>query len=508
MSFEKLHQKDMSYDVYDPRKEWEYFDFPIEVSNLKFEMNFHQLSGSTCSIKISRDENFKLKATISGHTLNSKALDEDKKEEGPGNFAALDSIIGFDTENKFTYILTNCFIGSYTLKGTYFENLGMPFTAALHFDSFSRKPRNLQPDNNLPIVHNEWFVSASLNFFYPGNTRRFFRDIFHKNRQGFDEEIGSEKISPISYSRDYFTINTADIKCIVSEVPKEFKLPWAECFCFEYRPGFGLETSKSLKKSLEFFLGFLFGTEMIKIGSTTFAGEEIICQEAYSPSGGDIVHFCQNGSKPPIQFNEQYEWGKVQHLVDKYFPTYLKIGKELDLEGILWRFFQAKTVPVGVNLPILSSALEKLARNYLKAHSEVKLDYIDEADFTTLIAAEIELIKNKLGGIENADIIVNKVKGAYRRGDNERLNLFFNLIDLPINDLEKKALKARNSMAHGGSDAKTMEKAKKLILHTRVYETLFHRVFLRVLGYDDYYIDYYLSGRKIRKITTPTGPNT
>lgn len=498
----------MKYDVYDPRKEWEHFDFPIEISNLEFEKNFHELSGATCSIHIIRDDNFKLKATITGHTLKPTELDQDKREEGPGNFAALDSITGYDPGNKYAYTLTNCVIGSYSLKGTYFTNLGMPFTADLHFDSFSKKPTQLQPENSLPIIHYEWFVSSSVNFFYPGMTRRFFKNIYHKNRDGIDEGNESEKVSPYSSSRDYFTVNVPGIKCIVSEVPKEFKLPWAECFCFEYRSSFGLDIAKSNKKSLGFFLGFLFGTEMIKIGSTTLAGEEIICQEAFSPSGGDVKHFCQNGSKPPIHFNEEREWGKVQHLVDKYFPAYLENDKHLDLEGILWRFFQAKTVPVGVNLPILSSALEKLCRNYLKAHPEVKLDYIDEAAFIALTAPEIELIKNKLSDIDDASIIINKLKGAYKRGDNERLNLFFKLIDLPINNLEKKALKARNSMAHGGSDAKTMEKAKKLILHTRVYETLFHRVLLRILDYDEYYIDYYLSGTKSRKITTPTGPKS
>ncbi len=496
----------MKYDVYDPRKEWEYFDFPLKISNLEFEKNFHELSGTTCSIKIWRDENFKLKATISGHALKPVALDQDKREEGPGNFAALDTITGYDPEKKYSYTFTNCVIGSFSFKGIYFHKLGVPFTAELHFDSFSKRPVQIQANVTDPVKHYEWLVSASVNFFYPGITRRFFKNTYHKNRDGIDEESESEKISPFRSSRDYFTVNVPGIKCIVSEVPKDFKLPWAECFCFEYRSSFGLDIAKSAKKSLEFFLGFLFGTEMIKIGSTTLAGEEVICQEAFSPPGGDVKHFCQNGSKPPVQFNEEYEWGKVQYLVDKYFPAYLENDKPLDLEGILWRFFQAKTVPVGVNLPILSSALEKLSRNYLKAHPEVKLDYLEEAAFISLKAPEIESIKNQLSDIEDAAIIINKLNGSYKRGDNEWLNLFFKLIDLPINDLEKKALKARNSMAHGGSDAKTMEKAKKLILHTRVYETLFHRVFLRILGYDDYYIDYYLSGTKSRKITTPTGP--
>ena len=68
-------------------------------------------------------------------------------------------------------------------------------------------------------------------------------------------------------------------------------------------------------------------------------------------------------------------------------------------------------------------------------------------------------------------------------------------------------MRARNLMAHGGADTKSKKEALQQVLLTRAYETLFHRVFLRILGYDDYYIDYYLTGRKSKKITSPTGPN-
>ncbi len=496
----------MSHDVFDPRKEWEHFDFPVEISNLEFEKNFHQLSGTTCSIRIDRDENLRLRGIIIGHTLAPGALDQDNREKGPGNFASLDTIIGYNREKTDSYTLYGCAVGSFRTNGCLYEGLGFPFTADLHFESFTKRPTLQVSDPAIPITRYEWFVTSTLNFFYPRMTRRFFQNSYQKIRVGLDEEQGSLNISPYSSSRDFFTVDAPGIKCIVSEVPKDCKLSWADCLCIEYRSSFGLEVEESTSRSLEFFLNFMFGTEIIKIGSTTIAGEEIICQKAQSPACSNLKHFCQNGSKPPIRFNEQYEWGRVQHLVDKYFPVYLEKDKHLDFQGILWRFFQAKKVPVGVNLPILSSALEKLCRNYLKAHPDIALDYIDETTFLALAGQEIEQLESKLKTIQDAAIIINKMKGAYKRGDNERLNLFFKLIDLPVNDLEKKAIKARNSMAHGGSDAKTMDKAKKLILHSRVYETLFHRVFLRILGYDQFYIDYYLPGTNSRIITIPTGP--
>ena len=62
-------------------------------------------------------------------------------------------------------------------------------------------------------------------------------------------------------------------------------------------------------------------------------------------------------------------------------------------------------------------------------------------------------------------------------------------------------------MAHGGADAKTIEKGKELILKTTAYETLFNRTILRILGYNDYYIDYHTANNRVRPIRTPGGPN-
>lgn len=57
--------------LYDPLREWESMPFPIEISNLYFEKNLHDLS-TDCIIKIWRDEELRLKATIEGHSINPK----------------------------------------------------------------------------------------------------------------------------------------------------------------------------------------------------------------------------------------------------------------------------------------------------------------------------------------------------------------------------------------------------------------------------------------------------
>ncbi len=44
-----------------------------------------------------------------------------------------------------------------------------------------------------------------------------------------------------------------------------------------------------------------------------------------------------------------------------------------------------------------------------------------------------------------------------------------------------------------------------MIRATRVYQTLFHRIVLKLLGYDGTYIDYGTLGHPIRDISEPSG---
>lgn len=309
-------------------------------------------------------------------------------------------------------------------------------------------------------------------------------------------------------SKDFFKIEASGVQCIVSIVPKDIGLSWASCFCIEYRSSWGPFPKKEIKHALEDLLSFLYGAQFIYIGTTKFSENEIVEQSAISPHVINAKYKCQNGTRPPIQFNNQFEWGKIENLVNSLLPVYLEKMDSLKLSSILWRYFQAIDMAIGVNLPTLSSALEKLANNYLKANNVDHATYLSEEKFSGLIGNELNTIEEKLNSVIDRDVIIRKIKSAYRRGSNEKMELFFSLLELQRSSVEKKALQQRNSMAHGGSDAETMAKVKKLILHTRAYETLFHRVFLRILGYTGYYIDYYHSGNVSKHIDSPSGPIT
>ena len=190
--------------------------------------------------------------------------------------------------------------------------------------------------------------------------------------------------------------------------------------------------------------------------------------------------------------------------MNSLLPKYLELMDELELNDIMWRYFEATELTIGINLPILSSAIESLANRYVRK-MKISNTYLPSKDYLQLIDPELQSLKGKLKDIPHAQKILNKITAACNRGANEKLDIFFDHLGLHRSSEEMEAIRARNSMAHGGSTYKTKEDSKPLIIKTRVYETLFHRTLLKVLGFEEYYIDYALGTRPSKKISDPSG---
>jgi len=88
-------------------------------------------------------------------------------------------------------------------------------------------------------------------------------------------------------------------------------------------------------------------------------------------------------------------------------------------------------------------------------------------------------------------------------GVNEKFDFFFEEIELPIGDGERAAIKGRNAMAHGARYKSGTE--RQLVSLTRAYETLLHRVLLKLLAYDGEYVDYSVVGWPQRALKEPIG---
>jgi hypothetical protein len=100
--------------------------------------------------------------------------------------------------------------------------------------------------------------------------------------------------------------------------------------------------------------------------------------------------------------------------------------------------------------------------------------------------------------------MVGRIKTAFNMGTNDRLLAFFDEIGLRIGDVEKSAIKARNLMAHGYVPSNESE-WEEMIRQTYIYETLFNRVFLKILEYEGNYIDRSIEGWPERNVDSPMG---
>jgi hypothetical protein len=149
----------------------------------------------------------------------------------------------------------------------------------------------------------------------------------------------------------------------------------------------------------------------------------------------------------------------------------------------------AQNNPIGSNLPIFSSAIESLSKSWFKSKkSKTQGIYLPKNEFDKLLENDFKILEKRLKSQKYGERILNKIKSSFQMGANERIQFFFDEICLPIGDVENKALRSRNKMAHGHS-LKTDKEQRNMIVMTSAYETFLHRIILKILGYPGTYID-------------------
>jgi hypothetical protein len=88
---------------------------------------------------------------------------------------------------------------------------------------------------------------------------------------------------------------------------------------------------------------------------------------------------------------------------------------------------------------------------------------------------------------------------------NESLEFFFDEINLPVGEVERGAIQARNPMAHGSSVLFDEAAHEQMLRDTFAYRTLFNRILLKILGYEGDYVDHSVPGWPERPLEEPMG---
>lgn len=465
---------------YTPHLEWEYSEFPIKINKLEFEKMNWGFDESAC-IEILRTDDLKFKVIIKGYVSGFHKLDENQFI-GKGNIIIGQQIRGKDLDGN-TVILEDCFLGEFKTDSINY----MYVEGEIHLDSLAVYKKTLQENSTFERL--EWFVCSEIpsHLHLWNTTRRNPEFEIKKIRIGIDKyEDSLQNLLGGSNTKDYTCIEANGIKFIFSLVPKSILSKSIRGICIEIRENheaFG----ENLLGGIKEFLSFLMGVQLKHIGYSIIQNQELI--EA------SLLTCNISASKkamPPIQFNTKYDWGDFSKLANQFLPQYLEKKEVCALDDALSKFWIYKETPIGANLPILAGALEVIIHNYLKGIDSNLLEYMSKDEYMGIIKDGLEDIKTKLNYLppKDKDIILSKITGAYRKGPNEKMRLFFEKLGLETGKIEDQAIKLRNIMTHSSRDYSDIENAYDDLVLSRAYEVLFHRIFLKLLGYTDYYIDY------------------
>lgn len=477
-------------------REWEVLDAE-KCTHLIFENGLYNLP-TDCTITFSRDNQYDIKATISGVAHSKKELEPNEPEIG-GTFVSRENIIAYSPDCIFKYKIFGVAISSIKSSPFRFEGkMLISFEANLLLDRIEKKHDNYE--YNLGGL-TEWFISSRIQLFYPRGTSREIKKRYVRSRNSIDEEVFNSAGGSKGTSNDFFLVKTPEYDFIVGQVEESYGPSWAHKMCIEYRTSFKKVPNEREREAIREFISFILGAHLLKIGESVYdTSNNLVSQMYMHPWGSNVVSKCSGSALSPVAISRHTDWGQIEIIANSLIPQYLNLRSKLGLKGTIWKFWLAKDSPVGTNLPILSSALENLADKILKDHPEKKHYYISYKDFNDLIKDELDSIKSKIASNSNHERILNRIRKAAERGGNEKLDMMFEILELPIGDLECKAIKARNSMAHSSIDDITDEEAINAVRITRAYETLFNRVLLKLLGHKGTYIDYYTEKHPTRPI--------
>jgi len=476
-----------------PHLEWEFFPSELTISNLSFE-NTNWGFNNDATIKVSRNPfTFKIYAEISGSVSTHEGLDH-APYVGVANIVEGQCVWGRDSSEN-TIELQGCFLGSFKTSSLNIQHVEAEVTIE-HLEIHYAEGATEMATSRL-----EWFVCGEFSAHLWHRTLRNLKLQNKKIRIGLDPVDEDDIANWIggSSSKDFTPVHCNGVDFLLAKVPKGILREGTTGVCFEFRQdpeGVG----KDLLNSISGFLSFLLGNELVYIGNSILAGQKLKSANFKSRNIEMMGH-----AMPPIHYNTEYEWGDLSKVLNRHLPVFLQVKDQYCLEDALSRYWIARQTPLGANLPVLSSALEIMAAGYLRKNKEAISDYLPEKEYLCLIAEELESLVLKFEDIDGGKIMLNKIKGAFRKGINEKMTLFFAGINIVIGTEEKEALQLRNKMTHSVRDYSEDKRVYQDLKLTRVYEMLFHRVLLAVIGYTDYYKDYSIGGCPSKRVNKPAG---
>lgn len=424
------------------------------------------------TISISYDENYNIHFCIKCNELN-KQITQDFNDISSFYMSKLDSLIA--TPIPFLgkeYILKEfiCESFNYSPNGEFSIN-GIVLKIESHYinDSVGK-----------PEFENIWLLNSSNQANYDQNIIKTSFGTEHYQWGNFaNEDIGLAKNYSASWAGIKLKYKSYDFLLIKSDAFTKFK---STCLRFEKQQ---FPTDEDLNEIIN-TLNFIFGLTFIYIGHTKYNCKSSPVSDCYiSTFRKDIEHVLNEVQLPviPLRLND-YHVCKINttELINLIFSKVSENSKYSLIKNFAFINY-ARTQPAEVKIQPLAATFDNICSQYFDKRENT----IIGKDVFNQLQKDIETKIDELDvPDEQKAILKSKTSQINNQSQNQRNKIIFEELGLKLSNLEKKALKTRNSSIHGSLDSK---KINELILLTKCYYTLINRLLLKILNIP-LYIDY------------------
>lgn len=335
----------------------------------------------------------------------------------------------------------------------------------------------------------EWYLNGPKDeIFHKTTNRKVSKNYFRERIESKGNKIDSIKIESESFSAstDFLRVNTDKVQFIIGKVPHKIGPDWSSNIGIEYRKQWGKIPEKIEREQISEISSFIFGRQILLIGYTIYDDDENLV-EAYvrSPWGRSARSFCSQHDWPPINIIQ----GKTDQIINTLLQKYCEISEPLCLKEALWNYWISRQMPVGSSLPILAAGLETIINQWYKwKKTKSKGVYLEKENYIALLNEDLNHIESKLLGTPDGKKIMNNILTANEFGITERYKVFFNEMEMQVKQKEWDAINGRHSFVHGHA---LFDKTDwlEVVQQVQAFETLFNRVFLKLLEYNGNFID-------------------
>ncbi len=482
--------------------EWEYL-YRSNKFNITDKGDLKENIGSGL---IERDQNYKIFVTLKGTGTPLWPDEDDKNEYRKGEqISPPKDILGVTDHNS--EITINRFLPmNINVRGTGDSTITGKCIQVRKKINYNEESRHLI----------DWISNYSIFplGMHSRTTKRVISSTY--NRERGNQHIDTINDRNINSSQDCIRIeskiNGQNFEAFIGEVHKHFDVSEINPGFVEYQEYDSSNLNEDHRRSIILGLSFIFGRELGWVGSTKYSNEwnpiEYLAQSMFLAGGVEALEKLNMPPAPLFLDNAKSQLFPDENKINRLLNSFLSNLDPLNLNHPIWLAWEANVAPLDNQATLLGAAIESIRTSFWESQEGKPGSLLIETSQWKKIKEQLlDAYSEAISGYEpkndEHNIVRRKIEQLNQKSSNMQYDDFFYEINLPIDEVEKKALRERNRPAHGYRYSP--EQYKSLNSNVRALRTLLNRIILKLIGGSDHYYDYSTYGFPIRSIDDPLG---